>query len=75
MDAFEKLHLFAVAARPAMLDLIFFLQCLLAATGVLGAVVLYMLWQNRDMLSGRRAREAAICNAEKKPASPEGPAS
>lgn len=61
MTAFEKLHLFAVAARPAMLDLIFFLQCLLGFVIVLGVVVTYAFWRaGGNPFSGKSAREAAI---------------
>lgn len=60
MTAFEKLHLFAVAARPAMLDLIFFLQCLLGFMAVLGIVVIYAFWRAGNPFSGKSAREAAI---------------
>ena len=60
MTAFEKLHLFAVATRPAMLDLIFFLQCLLGFVAVLGIVVTYAFWRAGNPFSGKSAREAAI---------------
>lgn len=60
MTAIEKLRLFAVATRPAMLDLVFFLQCLLGFVAVLGVVLIYAFWRAGNPFSGKSARAAAI---------------